>query len=313
MKRILVTGGAGFIGSHLCKRLVDEGNYVICLDSLFTGSLENIKNLMDKPNFKFLEQDIEDEIDFEVNQIYNLACPASPPHYQFNPVKTVRTSVVGIANMLDLAKKYNATILQASTSEVYGDPLEHPQRETYWGNVNPIGIRSCYDEGKRCAETLMMDYHRQYGADIKIIRIFNTYGPNMHPNDGRVVSNFIVQALKGEDITIYGKGSQTRSFCYVSDLVEGMIRMMNSKEFTGPVNLGNPNERTILNLAELIINKIGSDSNLVYKPLPNDDPVKRKPDISLAKEKLNWQPTVSIEEGLELTIEYFKNKLARGV
>lgn len=313
MKRILVTGGAGFIGSHLCKKLVNEGNYVICLDNLFTGSLENIKCLMDNPNFKFVEEDIESEIDFDVNQIYNLACPASPPHYQFNPVKTVRTSVVGIANMLDLAKKYNASILQASTSEVYGDPLEHPQKETYWGNVNPIGIRSCYDEGKRCAETLMMDYHRQFGADIKIIRIFNTYGPNMHPNDGRVISNFIVQALKGEDITIYGDGSQTRSFCYISDLIEGIVKMMDTQNFIGPVNLGNPNERTILNLAELIIKKVGSNSKIVYKPLPKDDPIKRKPDISLANEKLNWTPLVNIDTGLDLTIEYFKNKLNRSI
>lgn len=309
MKQILVTGGAGFIGSHLCKKLVGDGSNVICLDNLFTGSLENIKPLMSYSNFKFVEADIENEIDFEVDQIYNLACPASPPHYQFNPVKTVRTSVVGITNMLDLAKKYSATILQASTSEVYGDPLEHPQKETYWGNVNPIGIRSCYDEGKRCAETLMMDYHRQYGADIKIVRIFNTYGPNMHPNDGRVVSNFIVQALKNEDITIYGDGSQTRSFCYVSDLVEGIIRMMNSTSITGPINLGNPNEKSILEMAELIINKIGSNSKLIYKPLPKDDPVKRKPGISLAKEFLDWAPEVDLDEGIDKTINYFKSIL----
>lgn len=308
MERILVTGGAGFIGSHLCKRLIEEGNRVFCLDNLFTGSKENIKTLLENPNFTFLEQDIESPVLVETDQIYNLACPASPPHYQFNPVKTVRTSVVGIANMLELAEKCGAVILQASTSEVYGDPLEHPQKETYWGNVNPIGIRSCYDEGKRCAETLMMDYHRQFGTKTKIVRIFNTYGPNMHPNDGRVVSNFIVQALKGEDITIYGNGEQTRSFCYVSDLVDGMIKMMNTPDFTGPVNLGNPNERTILNLAELIIKKTNSKSKLVFKPLPKDDPLKRKPDITLAQERLNWNPTVDIDKGLDLTIEYFKSR-----
>lgn len=308
MKKILVTGGAGFIGSHLCKRLVQEkGTQVICLDNLFTGSINNIKELLNYPNFSFLNHDIEVPIDIEVSQIYNLACPASPPHYQFNPVKTIRTSVIGIANMLDLAQKYNALILQASTSEVYGDPLEHPQKETYWGNVNPIGIRSCYDEGKRCAETLMTDYNRQYGTKIKIVRIFNTYGANMLSDDGRVVSNFIVQALKNEDITIYGDGKQTRSFCYVSDLVEGLIRMMNTPAFAGPVNLGNPSERTILNLAELIIKKIGSKSKIVFHPLPADDPIKRKPDITLANEKLNWNPIISIEDGLDLTIEYFKS------
>ena len=274
MKRILVTGGAGFIGSHLCKRLLDEGNYVICLDNFFTGCIENIEEFYKNPNFELVEHDITEEYFTVIDQIYNLACPASPPHYQYNPVKTIRTSVMGIINMLELANKYGATLLQASTSEVYGDPLVHPQTETYWGNVNPIGIRSCYDEGKRCAETLMMDYHRQFGTDVKIIRIFNTYGPNMHPNDGRVVSNFIVQALKGEDITIYGDGSQTRSFCYVSDLVDGMIRMMNTPNFIGPVNLGNPEERTIKNLASLIINLTGSNSKLIYKPLPSDDPVK---------------------------------------
>ncbi len=309
MKRILVTGGAGFIGSHLCKKLVEEGHYVICLDNFLTGNIENVKNLLNESNFEIIEHDIENEIDIKVDEIYNLACPASPPHYQFNPVKTVRTSVVGIANMLELAKSNNAKILQASTSEVYGDPLEHPQKETYWGNVNPIGIRSCYDEGKRCAETLMMDYHRQFGTNIKIVRIFNTYGPNMHPNDGRVVSNFIVQALKNTDITIYGKGDQTRSFCYVSDLVDGLIRMMNTSGFTGPVNLGNPSERTIRSLAELVIKKINSNSKIIYKPLPSDDPVKRKPDITLAKTELNWQPFVGIDEGVDLTISYFKTKL----
>ena len=309
MKRILVTGGAGFIGSHLCKNLVEKGNYVICLDNLFTGSMHNLKTLSNHKNFEFLGQDIENPIDIKVDEIYNLACPASPPHYQFNPVKTVRTSVVGIANMLELAKKYNAKILQASTSEVYGDPLEHPQKETYWGNVNPIGIRSCYDEGKRCAETLMMDYHRQYGTNIKIIRIFNTYGPNMHPNDGRVVSNFIVQALKNEDLTIYGDGNQTRSFCYVSDLINGMIKMIESDNLTGPINLGNPSERTMLNLAELVIKMTNSSSKIIHKPLPKDDPVRRKPDITLAKKYLEWEPIVTIEEGLTKTIEYFSQTL----
>lgn len=310
MKRILVTGGAGFIGSHLCKRLLDEGNYVICLDNFFTGCIENIEEFYKNPNFELVEHDITEEYFTVIDQIYNLACPASPPHYQYNPVKTIRTSVMGIINMLELANKYGATLLQASTSEVYGDPLVHPQTETYWGNVNPIGIRSCYDEGKRCAETLMMDYHRQFGTDVKIIRIFNTYGPNMHPNDGRVVSNFIVQALKGEDITIYGDGSQTRSFCYVSDLVDGMIRMMNTPNFIGPVNLGNPEERTIKNLASLIINLTGSNSKLIYKPLPSDDPVKRKPDITLANTNLKWQPKVDIKDGLQETISYFKKKIS---
>ena len=306
MKRILVTGGAGFIGSHLCKNLVANGDYVICLDNLFTGSAENIKELRALPNFEFVEHDIEAPYDVDVEQIYNLACPASPPHYQYNPVKTIRTSVLGIANMLELAKKNNATLLQASTSEIYGDPLEHPQKETYWGNVNPIGIRSCYDEGKRCAETLMMDYHRQYNTDIKIIRIFNTFGPNMHKNDGRVVSNFIVQALKGEDITIYGTGEQTRSFCFVDDIVDVMIKMMNTPGFIGPVNLGNPNEKTIKELAELIIERSKSVSKLIYKPLPQDDPCRRKPDITLAKDKLNWSPTTSLIDGIDKTIEYFK-------
>ena len=309
MKRILVTGGAGFIGSHLCKRLLDEGNYVICLDNFFTGSIENIEKLQKHPHFELVEHDITEEYFTVIDQIYNLACPASPPHYQYNPVKTIRTSVMGIINMLELANKYGATLLQASTSEIYGDPLVHPQIESYWGNVNPIGVRSCYDEGKRCAETLMMDYRRQFGTDVKIVRIFNTYGPNMHPNDGRVVSNFIVQALRGDDITIYGDGNQTRSFCYISDLVEGLVRMMNTPNFTGPVNLGNPEERTIKDLAALIIELTHSKSKLVFNPLPSDDPVKRKPDITLAGDKLKWNPAIDIQDGLKETIEYFKNKI----
>ena len=308
MNRILVTGGAGFIGNHLCRRLLKENNYVICLDNFFTGLKTHIEDMLDNPNFELIEHDIVNPIDMEVNQIYNLACPASPPHYQYDPVKTMKTSVLGIINMLELAKKYNATLLQASTSEVYGNPLVHPQKETYWGNVNPIGIRSCYDEGKRAAETLMMDYHRQYGVDIRIIRIFNTYGPNMDPNDGRVVSNCIVQAINGDDITIYGDGTQTRSFCYVDDLVDGAIRMMNnSSNFIGPVNLGNPSERTVLNLAEIILEMTGSKSQIVYKDLPSDDPVKRKPDITTAKEILGWEPKVDIKDGLEKTIEYFRS------
>ncbi len=308
MNRILVTGGAGFIGNHLCRRLLKENNYVICLDNFFTGLKTHIEDMLDNPNFELIEHDIVNPIDIEVNQIYNLACPASPPHYQYDPVKTMKTSVLGIINMLELAKKYNATLLQASTSEVYGNPLVHPQKETYWGNVNPIGIRSCYDEGKRAAETLMMDYHRQYGVDIRIIRIFNTYGPNMDPNDGRVVSNCIVQAINGDDITIYGDGTQTRSFCYVDDLVDGAIRMMNnSRNFIGPVNLGNPSERTVLNLAEIILEMTGSKSKIVHKELPSDDPVKRKPDITIAKEILGWEPKVDIKDGLKKTIEYFKS------
>ena len=308
MNRILVTGGAGFIGNHLCRRLLKENNYVICLDNFFTGLKTHIEDMLDNPNFELIEHDIVNPIDMEVNQIYNLACPASPPHYQYDPVKTMKTSVLGIINMLELAKKYNATLLQASTSEVYGNPHVHPQKETYWGNVNPIGIRSCYDEGKRAAETLMMDYHRQYGVDIRIIRIFNTYGPNMDPNDGRVVSNCIVQAINGDDITIYGDGTQTRSFCYVDDLVDGAIRMMNnSSNFIGPVNLGNPSERTVLNLAEIILEMTGSKSQIVYKDLPSDDPVKRKPDITTAKEILGWEPKVDIKDGLEKTIEYFRS------
>lgn len=310
LKRILITGGAGFIGSHLCKKLIEDGHYVICLDNFFTGSRENIRDLFGYPNFELVEHDVTEPYDVKVDEIYNLACPASPPHYQYDPVKTVRASVLGIINMLELAKRNNAKVLQASTSEIYGDPQVHPQVESYWGNVNPIGLRSCYDEGKRCAETLMMDYYRQYGVDIRIIRIFNTYGPNMALNDGRVVSNFIIQALKNEDITIYGNGSQTRSFCYVSDLIEGMIRMMeNSHGFIGPVNIGNPSERTILDLAKIIINQVGSLSKVTFKELPSDDPIQRKPDITLAKKELDWTPEVDIVVGLEKTINYFAKKI----
>lgn len=301
----MVTGGAGFIGSHLCKRLLNNGNKVICLDNFFTGVKSNVEKLLANPNFELVEHDITQPFDADVTQIYNLACPASPPHYQFNPIKTLKTSVLGMMNVLELAHKYNAKVLQASTSEIYGDPQIHPQVESYWGNVNPIGIRSCYDEGKRCAETMMMDYHRQYGVKIKIVRIFNTYGPLMLPNDGRVVSNFIIQGLKNQDITIYGEGTQTRSFCYVDDLIEGFIRMMAS-DLTGPVNLGNPSERTILDLAKLIIKMTDSNSKLIFKPLPSDDPIKRRPDITLAKKELDWEPTVDIEIGLSKTIEYFK-------
>ena len=307
MKRILVTGGAGFIGSHLCTRLVNEGNDVICADNFFTGSKKNIETLLDKHNFELIRHDVTKELLVEVDQIYNLACPASPIHYQYNPVKTMKTSVMGAINMLGLAKRVKARILQASTSEVYGNPSVHPQPEEYWGNVNPIGIRSCYDEGKRAAETLFFDYHRQNNVDIKVIRIFNTYGPNMNANDGRVVSNFIVQALKGEDITIYGDGTQTRSFCYVDDLVEGMIRMMNSRNgFTGPVNLGNPGEFAMLELAEKVIALTGSKSKIVHLPLPQDDPTQRKPVIELAKKELGWEPAIPLEEGLKKTIAYFK-------
>lgn len=307
MKKILVTGGAGFIGNHLCRRLLSEGHFVICLDNFFTGLKKHIADLIENPNFELIEHDIIEPIDLEVNQIYNLACPASPPHYQFDPVKTLKTSVIGILNMLELAKRNNAIILQASTSEVYGNPLVHPQTESYWGNVNPIGIRSCYDEGKRTAETLMMDFHRQYGVATRIIRIFNTYGPNMDPKDGRVVSNCIMQALNGEDITIYGDGSQTRSFCYVDDLVDGMIKMMNNPQgFIGPVNLGNPSERTVLNLAEMITELTESSSKIKFMPLPSDDPIKRKPDITVAEKELNWTPKTDIKDGLRKTIEYFK-------
>lgn len=310
MKRILVTGGAGFIGSHLCKRLVEEGNEVICADNLFTGTKWNIMKLLDYDNFEFLRHDITKELFVEVDQIYNLACPASPVHYQYDPIKTLKTSVVGAIHMLGLAKRVHGRILQASTSEVYGNPEVHPQPESYWGSVNPIGIRSCYDEGKRGAETLFFDYHRQHGVDIKVIRIFNTYGPRMRSDDGRVVSNFIVQALRGDDITIYGDGKQTRSFCYVDDLVAGMIRMMNSRaDFTGPVNLGNPGEFTMLQLAKLVIEMTGSGSKLVHLQLPQDDPAQRKPVIELAEKELDWRPSVSLEEGLEKTIAYFKERI----
>lgn len=310
MKRILVTGGAGFIGSHLCKRLVENGDEVICADNLFTGTKKNILPLMDYDNFEFLRHDVTKELLVEVDQIYNLACPASPVHYQYNPVKTMKTSVMGAINMLGLAKRVKARILQASTSEVYGNPQVHPQPEGYWGSVNPVGIRSCYDEGKRAAETLFFDYHRQNGVDIKVIRIFNTYGPNMNPNDGRVVSNFIVQVLNGEDITIYGDGTQTRSFCYVDDLVEGMVRMMASHDgFTGPVNLGNPGEFTMLELAEKVIALTGSKSKIVHRPLPQDDPAQRKPVIELARKELGWEPMVMLEEGLKKTIDFFRSLL----
>ena len=306
MKRILVTGGAGFLGSHLCDKLIQKGNEVICVDNLFTGKKENIRHLLSNPYFEFIRHDVTEPLYVEVDQIYNLACPASPPHYQYNPIKTAKTSVYGAMNMLGLAKRVNARILQASTSEVYGDPEVHPQPEGYKGCVNPIGIRSCYDEGKRMAETLFLDYHRQNHVDIKVIRIFNTYGPRMDPNDGRVISNFIVRALKGEDITIYGDGRQTRSFWYVDDLIEGMYRMMNSEGFTGPVNIGNPGEFTMLELADKIIELTGSESRITYLPLPSDDPAQRRPVIELAKEKLDWEPEIALEEGLRKTIEYFR-------
>ena len=311
MKRILITGGAGFVGSHLCERLLKEGNEVICLDNYFTGNKKNIEHLMDNHYFELVRHDVTNPYMVEVDEIYNMACPASPVHYQYNPIKTIKTSVMGAINMLGLAKRVKAKILQASTSEVYGDPAVHPQPETYWGNVNPIGLRSCYDEGKRCAETLFMDYHIQNDVKIKIIRIFNTYGPNMNPNDGRVVSNFIVQALKGDDITIFGDGTQTRSFQYVDDLVEGTIRMMNSRDgFVGPVNLGNPGEFTMLELAQKIIDLTNSKSKLVYLPLPQDDPLQRKPVIDLAKKELDgWEPKVHLDEGLTKTISYFDKLL----
>jgi len=308
--RILVTGGAGFIGSHLCERLLGDGHEVVCLDNFFTGSKKNIHHLLDSHSFELIRHDITEPILLEVDRIYNLACPASPVHYQYNPVKTVKTSVMGTINMLGLAKRVRARILQASTSEVYGDPQIHPQTEDYWGNVNPIGIRSCYDEGKRVAETLMMDYHRQNGVDIRIVRIFNTYGPKMAEHDGRVVSNFITQALRDEDITVYGKGNQTRSFCYVSDLVEGIVRMMECENFIGPVNLGNPTETTILEFAEKIIDLTGSSSKIIFQPLPADDPKQRQPDITLADDKLCWKPVVPVEDGLQRTIDYFRSLMA---
>ncbi len=307
--RILVTGGAGFLGSHLCDRLLKDGQEVICLDNFFTGSKDNIRHLMGHDHFEVIRHDIINPIDIECDQIYNLACPASPIHYQFNPVRTIQANVLGVTNMLELAKRTRARILQASTSEVYGDPTVHPQKEDYWGNVNPIGPRSCYDEGKRVAETLMMDYTRQHKVDIAIARIFNTYGPRMALNDGRVVSNFIVQALRGEEITVYGDGQQTRSFCFITDMVEGLARMMQAESLAGPVNLGNPNAFTILDLAEQVIKRTGARSKIVFKPLPQDDPVQRQPDISQAKSRLGWKPTVELEEGLTNTIAYFAEKV----
>lgn len=306
-KKVLITGGAGFVGSHLCDRLLKEGNEVYCLDNFFTGQKQNVVHLLDNPYFELIRHDVTTPFFIETDEIYNLACPASPIHYQYNAIKTMKTSVMGAINMLGLAKRVNAKILQASTSEVYGDPLVHPQPESYWGHVNPIGERACYDEGKRSAETLFLNYHKQNNVKIKIIRIFNTYGPRMHPNDGRVVSNFIVQALQNQDITVYGQGNQTRSFQYVDDLVEGMIRLMNSKDsFIGPVNVGNPNEFTILELAKKIIELTDSKSKIIYKPLPSDDPMQRQPDISLAKKELDWSPGINLDEGLIKTIDYFK-------
>jgi UDP-glucuronate decarboxylase len=310
-KRILVTGGAGFLGSHLCERLIKEGGEVLCLDNFFTGSKRNVAHLIDNSNFELIRHDIVQPVFLEVHWIFNFACPASPVHYQYNPVKTVKTNVLGTIHMLGLAKRVKARVLQASTSEVYGNPQEHPQTERYWGNVNPVGLRSCYDEGKRVAETLVMDYHRQNQVDVKIVRIFNTYGPRMAISDGRVVSNFIVQALREEPITLYGDGSQTRSFCFVSDLIEGCVRMMKTENFTGPVNLGNPTEFTIRQLAELTLEMTGAKSELVLRPLPQDDPVQRKPDISLARQKLNWEPTVALRDGLRQTIDYFDDLLRR--
>lgn len=308
---ILVTGGAGFLGSHLCDKLIQRGHDVVCVDNFFTGSKRNIEHLISNPRFELLRHDVTFPLFIEVGEIYNLACPASPIHYQFDPVQTTKTSVHGAINMLGLAKRLRAKILQASTSEVYGDPEVHPQTESYWGKVNPIGIRACYDEGKRCAETLFFDYHRQFNLDIKVIRIFNTYGPRMHPNDGRVVSNFIVQALRGENITLYGDGSQTRSFCFVDDLIDGMIAMMGTaRGMTGPINLGNPNEFTMIELAETIIRLTGTKSRLTFHPLPQDDPKQRRPDITLAHSNLKWAPTTSLEEGLEKTIAYFRSTLA---
>ncbi len=307
-KRILITGGAGFLGSHLCDRLADEGHEVLCLDNFFTGGKRNITHLLGRANFELIRHDLVQPIFLEVDEIYNLACPASPIHYQYNPVKTVKTNVMGAINMLGLAKRVKAKILQASTSEIYGNPAVHPQKEDYWGNVNTIGPRSCYDEGKRCVETLFFDYHRQNRVNIRVVRIFNTYGPRMHPEDGRVISNFIVQALTNQDITVYGDGSQTRSFCYVSDMTGALILMMNGPDdFIGPINLGNPDECSILQLAEMIIRMTGSRSKIIFKPLPQDDPIRRCPDITLAKEKLNWEPEVELEEGIRKTIEYFRD------
>jgi UDP-glucuronate decarboxylase len=309
-KKILVTGGAGFLGSHLCERLVNEGNDVLCVDNFYTGQKKNVEHLMGKSNFELMRHDVTFPLYVEVDEIYNLACPASPIHYQFDPVQTTKTSVHGAINMLGLAKRVKAKILQASTSEVYGDPEVHPQTEDYWGKVNPIGIRSCYDEGKRCAETLFFDYHRQHHLEIKVVRIFNTYGPRMHPNDGRVVSNFIVQALKGQDITIYGDGSQTRSFCFVDDLIEAFVKMMStSKDITGPINIGNPVEFTMLELGNLVINLTNSSSKIIHLALPQDDPKQRRPDISLARKHLNWEPRIQLENGLRKTIDYFDKKL----
>jgi UDP-glucuronate decarboxylase len=307
--RVLVTGGAGFLGSHLCDRLLKDGNEVVCLDNFFTGRKQNIAHLLGNAGFEFVRHDVIDPFKFEVDQIYNLACPASPPHYQYNPIKTIKTSVMGAINCLGLAKRLRARVFQASTSEVYGDPQVHPQPETYWGHVNPIGKRSCYDEGKRCAETLFFDYHRENKVDIRVIRIFNTYGPRMHEADGRVVSNFIVQALKGEDITIYGDGTQTRSFCYVDDLIEGFVRFMEQTETVGPINLGNPGEFTMIQLAELTLKLVGGRSKIVHKPLPSDDPRQRRPDITLARRVLKWEPTIPLEEGLKRTIAYFKGRV----
>lgn len=308
--RILITGGAGFLGSHLSDRLLAEKHEVICLDNFFTGRKRNVQHLHDNPNFEMVRHDVIDPFKFEVDQIYNLACPASPVHYQHNAIKTIKTSVVGAINCLGLAKRTGARVFQASTSEVYGDPAVHPQPEAYWGNVNPIGIRSCYDEGKRCAETLFMDYHRQNDVDVRIVRIFNTYGPRMCPDDGRVVSNFIVQALQGQDITVYGEGNQTRSFCYCDDLIDGFVRLMNQDELTGPVNIGNPGEFTILELAEKVIAQTGSKSKIIHEPLPSDDPQQRQPEITVAREKLGWEPKVSLDEGLKPTIAYFDKLLS---
>ena len=307
--RILVTGGAGFLGSHLCDRLVADGHDVVCIDNLFTGSKANIAHLLTHPNFEFVRHDVIDPFKYEVDQIYNLACPASPPQYQYNPIKTIKTSVMGAINCLGLAKRLKARVFQASTSEVYGDPTVHPQPESYWGNVNPIGRRSCYDEGKRCAETLFFDYHRENKVDIRVVRIFNTYGPRMHPNDGRVVSNFIVQALQGENLTVYGDGRQTRSFCYVDDLIEGFVRLMKQEATVGPINLGNPGEFTMLELAEQVLKLTKSKAQIVHKPLPTDDPKQRQPDITLARKYLKWEPVVPLAEGLKKTIAYFKTKV----